>query len=424
MATIQAEVTKYHKKKDGTIPVTIRVTHKQKIRRLRTNLVAYPEDLTRDYKLKGNLKRRADVLVKEMYDTLDDISYFDMEKCDVDFVVAHIRRKLDKDEWNLDFFTFADSYIQGNTHITESTKHTYRIALSALARYVGKRELDINSITLPFLQDFMAFLANEPKYHYDSKLKKTVPTKKKKRTGSGDRLYLAKLATIFNAAKKRYNDEDMGDIRIPRSPFDNISVSAAPSKGQKPFDLDTARTIIRADANKDGERWALDLFVVSLGLMGANIADLYEAVPPKKGIWHYERQKTASRRADKAEMMVKVPDCIAPFLERLTVDAEEGKWLNLSRRFARPNHATKCVNVALKSWATKNGFEPFTFYSARKTWATIAHSKECGIEKALIDECLAHVGDYKVADIYIQRDWERIWEANRKVCELIWKPAE
>ena len=71
MATIQAEVNKFNKRKDGTIPVQIRVTHKRKFARLRTNLIAYPEDLTREGKLKGNLKRKADRLVSDMYDALD-----------------------------------------------------------------------------------------------------------------------------------------------------------------------------------------------------------------------------------------------------------------------------------------------------------------------------------------------------------------
>ena len=420
MASIQVEVNIHNKRKDGTVPVQIRVTHKRHHARLRTNLVAYPEDLTKDGRLKGNLKRRADRLVQDMYDALEHVSYFDLENGDVQFVASAIKRYMDRQDWHLDFFEFADTYINNNTRITESTKGTYIIALSALARYVGKRELDINDISFPFLQDFVTFLLNEPKYHYDSRLKKAVPTKHHKRGGAGSRVYLTKLSTIFNAAKMRFNDEDMGDIRIPRSPFDKISFTVAPSKGQSPLDLDTIRRILHAETDREAERCALDTFAVSLGLMGANMADLYEATPPVKGVWHYERKKTSSRRADKAEMRVKVPKCLEPYLERMTAGASGDRWLNLSNRFSCTNFATKSVNDALKSWAKRNGLKPFTFYSARKTWATVANSKDCGIDKALIDECLAHIGEYKVADIYIQRDWQRVWEANEKVCKLIW----
>lgn len=419
MATIQAEVNKFNKRKDGTIPVQIRVTHKRKFARLRTNLIAYPEDLTREGKLKGNLKRKADRLVSDMYDALETISYFDLQNGDVNFVATYIKKHLSKEDWHLDFFEFADTFLQ-DAHITESTKHTYQVALSALARYVGKRELDINEISLPFLQDFAVFLANEPKKYFSKKQGKLITTKKAKRTGTGDRVYFAKLSTIFNAAKKRYNDEDMGDIRIPRSPFEKITVAASPSEGQDPLPLSTIRLIIQAEPRLQAERDALDLFLLSLGLMGANIADLYEAVPPVGGIWGYERKKTSGRRSDRAEMKVRIPDCVTPYLTRLSAGASPDRWLNLSNRFANANYATKSTNANLKAWAKNNGLPEFTFYAARKTWATIAHSKECGIEKALIDECLAHVGDYRIADIYIQRDWQRIWDANEKVCSLIW----
>ena len=33
-------------------------------------------------------------------------------------------------------------------------------------------------------------------------------------------------------------------------------------------------------------------------------------------------------------------------------------------------------------------------------------------------EALAHVGDYRVTDIYAARNWDLSWEANRKVLDL------
>ena len=419
MATFQVEVNKSHKKKDGTIPVEIRVTHKRKHCRMKTNLIAFPQDLTREGKLKGSMKRKAEDLIHQMYDALEDISFFDLEKCDVKYVAERIKAKLEPENWNLDFFVFAKEYLE-KAPITDSTRHTYEVALSALKRYIGTTTLDINDITLPFLEDFAHFLDNEPKYHYNSKLKKTVPTKLKKRTGTGAKAYFTKLSHIFNAARRRYNDEDLGLIRIPRSPFEKVEIKASPSEGQEPLPLKTVRLMIASTPSKESERNAIDLFLLSLGLMGANMADLYEATPPVEEQWDYKRKKTSRRRTDKAQMKVLIPDCLAPYISRLTVGAASDRWLNLSRRFNRINFATKGTNDALKVWAKNNGLTDFTFYSARKTWATIASSKACGIDKALVDECLAHIGNFKMADIYIQKDWERIWEANRKVCDYIW----
>ena len=41
-----------------------------------------------------------------------------------------------------------------------------------------------------------------------------------------------------------------------------------------------------------------------------------------------------------------------------------------------------------------------------------------------MDEALAHVGDYRVTDIYAERNWELSWEANRKVLSLFRWPGE
>lgn len=78
------------------------------------------------------------------------------------------------------------------------------------------------------------------------------------------------------------------------------------------------------------------------------------------------------------------------------------------------------MNKQLKAWALSKGLEQgFTFYAIRKSWATIARSRPLCLEKATIDECLVHIGDYPVADIYIGRDWELLWEANEKVMSYV-----
>lgn len=422
MATLHAEVNKNHKRKDGCFPVTIRVTHHRQHVRMKTNLVAYPDDFTRDGKLKGNMKFKAEDLVRRMYEALGTISYFDLEKGDASFVAEQIKAKMEPENWSLDFFEFADEYLK-KAPITESTKHTYRVALSALERYNGAESLDINDITHVFLEDFVYFLNTEPKYHYDKKLKLTVATKQKKRTGTAAKAYLVKLGTIFKAAKRRYNDEDIGLIRIPRSPFEKVKVVADPAEGQEPLDLATVRKMIASEPQKISERKALDVFLLSLGLMGPNMADLYYADQTVKEMWDYRRKKTYRRRSDHARMKVLIPDCLAPYITRLTVGAAPDRWLNISAQHKQKDYAIKSINDGLKSWCKNNGVPEFTFYAARKTWATIARSKECSVDKALIADCLDHVGSLRLVDLYASKDWRVIWEANEKVCKYIWGDA-
>jgi integrase len=104
-------------------------------------------------------------------------------------------------------------------------------------------------------------------------------------------------------------------------------------------------------------------------------------------------------------------------LERLTAGGGP-YWL--AALHAIPGNKDGCthkVNRALAGWAERNGVPPFTFYAARKTWASLA--RRAGVEKATIDECLCHIGDFPVADIYIERDWELLNAANRRAIALL-----
>ena len=146
--------------------------------------------------------------------------------------------------------------------------------------------------------------------------------------------------------------------------------------------------------------------------MGANIADLYEALPPINGKWEYCRAKTREHRADNARMVVYVPDEVKPYTERHQ-DYSGKYWLDLWQNYSSPTSITNTINAGLKTICEGCGHKNFTMYAARKSWATIA--RQLGIEKATIDECLAHIGDYKIADIYIERNWDIINAANAKV---------
>ena len=65
-----------------------------------------------------------------------------------------------------------------------------------------------------------------------------------------------------------------------------------------------------------------------------------------------------------------------------------------------------------------NGIDKLTTYYARHSWATIARN-ECGVDRDTVNEALNHASRDKVTDIYIARDWRRVWEANRKVLTLV-----
>ena len=412
MNTFKAIIIPGNKRKDGTYPVNIRVTFRGKTRRLATTLVCAAGDLTRTLKIKdATILNKSDALIARMRDAVKDLSPFDLESHDVDWVVRHIKDALTEEEFHLDFFEWADRYIQGKA---ETTRRAYTCALNTFERYIGKREVDINDISRPMLLEFMEMVDGEKKMHYNNRTGKLEQSKVDKIPRGASTRHLAKLEHIYKAAKDKYNDEDAGRILIPRSPFSKIAKFYPVSKGQSNLGAELMQQIISAQVDSEVMRTALDLFIVSFALMGANMADLYFAKPVKEE-WVYNRQKTRTRRADRAEMRVTIPAELQTYLERLK--GRGGWWLNELHRFASTkDFATARVNRCLRKWCEDNGVEVFTFYAARHTWASLARRE--GVDKSTIDDCLGHKGQFQVADIYAEKAWDLMQEANRKVLAL------
>lgn len=413
MITFKAIIIPGNKRKDGTYIVNIRVTFKGKTRRLATTLICTPADLTRTLKIKNpTILNKSDALIARMRDAVKDLSPFDLESKDVDWVVRHIKDSLTQETFHLDFFEWCDKYVLSKQ---ETTRRAYTCALNTFERFLGKRSIDINDISRPLLLDFMEKVDTEKKMHYDTKTGKVVESKAAKIERGASTRHLAKLEHMFNAAKDKYNDEDAGRILIPRSPFSNITKFYPISNGQPNLGRELMQKIISAQVDNEVMRTALDVFIVSFGLMGANMADLYVAKPVKVE-WIYHRQKTWKKRADHAEMRVTIPEQLKPYLERL--QGKGGWWLNRLHEFASTkDFATARANRCLKRWCEENEVEVFTFGAARHTWASLCRV-DCKVDKSTVDDCLCHKGSFQITDIYAEKAWDLMQEANMKVLEL------
>ena len=414
MITFKPIIIPNNRRKDGTYPVKIRVTFKGVSRRLPTTLVCRQQDLTRSLKIKSaDIMAKGNELCERMRKTLQDVSPFDLENWDVDRVVSHIKDRLSEENFHLDFFSWGEQYLRTKS---EPTRRAYSCALETLSRFLGSRNLDINDISRSMLVEFMEFVDNEPKIHFNPKTgERTASTSEKISRGASSR-HLMKLANIFNQAKNRYNDEDSGKIVIPRSPFSNIPRFFPPANGQRNLGVELMQRIISYQTDDPMIRRSLDAFVVSFGLMGANLADLWSATPIKGKTWIYNRQKTRDRRTDQAEMRVDIPEEILPFIERLQ-DGSKGWWLPVIHNLGKTKDiATDRINRGLRRFCEAEEIPPFTFYGARHSFASIGRS--IGLEKALIDDCLNHKGDFAIADIYAEKSWSLINDANKRIISL------
>ena len=417
MITYKPIVIQGGRRKDGTWPVKIRVTFKGVARRLPTTLVCTDSDLTRSGRIKNpTILQKADDLIRRMRATTDSLSPFTLESWDVDKVVTHIKDTLTAQTFKLDFIAFGREYVQNKD---EGTRAGYLTALNSFERFLGG-DIDVNEITRTKLVEFQEWAGTQGRVFYNWRKGEYQATGKPTAQGGNAGRWVQRLAHIYQAAKDRYNDEDAGRILIPRSPFASVPKPKVVNQGEDALEVEVMQKVIDARPEKPQERIALAAFVLSFGTMGANLADLYDAEPIKGQIWRYFRRKTRKRRRDRAEVYARLEPELEAFVAVLQSFPGEG-WLPGLRWWKSSRIADTQVNKYLHDWQDREGLERFDFYAARHTFATLA--RRIGVEKATVDEALAHVGDFRVTDIYAERNWELSWAANRKVLDLFSWPA-
>lgn len=417
MITFEPIIIPNNKRNDGTYPVKIRIYYNGKCRRLPTTLVCYPSDLTRTKRKSLKMKKdcpqktKAQELIKRMRVFTDPLTMYDLEGKDVDWVVQKIKEGLNEEKFHLDFFEWGEKYIEQKK---PETRKAYIRALNALERFLKVRTLDINSITKMMLIEFMEFVDAEPKMRYDRNTGQIVPSRFERVPKAASSLLVMKLGHIYESAKERYNDEDSDLIRIPKSPFKSIrKVFPVGEQGQEPLDKKIMQRIISAKTDDPKIRTALDAFIVSFALMGANLADLYVAKPFQGNRWSYYRAKITSR---KAEMRVDLPPELLPYIYRLQEGEQKEYWLPKLHELGKTkricNHG---INMYLRKWQKSEGLDDFTFYAGRHSWGQYA--RDLGHDLASVNECLCHKDNLEMGRIYASLTWEQKNAINKAVVD-------
>lgn len=421
MATFKAEVS--NKRADGTYNVRIRVTHNRTIRRISTNIYVTSEDLTRSLKIKN-------VKIIEQYEPLIskcreycNAQGFTLTTIPIDNLVAGLKKSLEGgDRFTLDFIQYTKDKA---AEMKKSTGDAYIIALNSLLRFIKRDTLDISEINVAFLKEYEKFIINEPSQQGNNRKKDKTNIKPK--SGRAISAYPACIRAIHNLAKKEFNDEESGRICIPWSPFKGYGIKPQPKTRKRAISTEDIQKIINLPYEKDktGGKWsrfnlAKDCFILSFALIGMNAIDLYNANITKSKILTYNRTKTEDRRknTDSAEMKVLLEPCILLLLEKYK-DPHNKKMFCFYKHYIIHEGFNDALADGLKQIGKVLNIEGMEFYAARHSWATIARSAAVGIDKATVHEALNHIDDkMKVTDIYIDRDWSVIWNANQKVLAL------
>lgn len=419
--TFKAVVYAHHRKEDGTYNVKIRVTHNRKRKHLPTSIFVTKEDLTRGLKIKNaqvndTLKRTIDGYQKIVATLpIERANVMSIEQV-VDYIQNYNRNN---GVFELDFIAFSRQVIKETEAAGRvGTAHSYESAVNALVRYLKRDTLSIHEVTVKLLTDFCKFLMNEP----------ARPNRTK-----GERapsLYLGNIRILHNKAKAMYNDEDAGIIRIPLSPFKRFQVTRPPLTRKRSITIEQLQAIMRvprrvgyqnsAKYPTSRQELARDMFLLSFGLIGMNSVDLYNCTCIEGDRITYQRTKTSSRRADHATISIKIEPCVMPLVEKYR-DPTGQRVFDFHLRYTTSNGFNGYINRGLKLIGAMEGINipDLEFYAARHTWATLARNK-ANIDKATIHEALNHVDEQmRITDIYLDKDYSKQDEANRRVLELV-----
>ena len=419
MLTIKAEIKKSELKVDGTYNVKIRFTLDRKVKRLSTNLFITSKDLTKSLKFKEDtsIKRAIDRLVLYYREQCFKLQ-LDHNHYSLDEIIEFLNGEQEKQQ-TIDFIKFSREWIASTTI---KGAPNYTTAINALVRFIGKEELDINLITLDFLESFKAFLNKER----EIRTKRLMQQGKRVPSNRSLSLYLISIKKLFNEAKKKYNKKEKNLILIPNSPFMELEIPKQEATRKRAISADIIKKLWKLPYKdmKKGYKstcrynLAKDCFILSFCLMGINSADLYNATEMEGNTIVYNRTKTKDRRLDKAQMKVDIPRLVLPLVEKYK-DKTGKRLFNFYQYYADEKGFNKAINYGLKEIGTILEIDDLEYYAARHSWATIALNK-VGIDKYIVHAALNHIDDaMKVTDIYIERDFVNENKANAKVVKYV-----
>ena len=419
MLTIKAEIKRSELKVDGTYNVKIRFTLDRKVKRLSTNLFVTQQDLTKSLKFKEDtsIKREVDRLVLYYREQCLKLQ-LDQNHYSLDEIIEFLNGEQEKQQ-TINFIKFSREWIAS---ATIKGAPNYTTAINALVRFVGKEELDINLITLDFLEQFKAFLIGER----DARTKKLMQQGKRVTSNRTLSLYLVSIKKLFNEAKRKFNKKDKNLILIPNSPFEDFKIPKQEATRKRAISVDIIKKLWKLPYKdmKKGYKstcrynLAKDCFILSFCLMGINSADLYNATEMRGNTIIYNRTKTKARRLDGAKMMVDIPKIVQPLIDKYK-DSTGKRLFNFYQYYGDEKTFNKAINSGLKEIGSILEVDDLEYYAARHSWATIALNK-VGIDKYIVHAALNHIDDsMKVTDIYIERDFVNENKANAKVVKYV-----
>jgi integrase len=429
MATFKICVFKHQQRRtDEKYPVSIRVYWKNKVSYIGTEYYITEHQISQR---KGSFEIKDTLIIAEL---TKRIEIFEKEKIKLGSKIynysakelsAYYENLISKRESEIiDFIKFGREYCDIEKKKKDGKNVLRTITTLNVIEDYKPDGLPIKDVTSKFLIGFQEYLKTERTIKRKNQFGKEVITIKKPCSDITVVDYMTDIRTLFNAALLHYNDEENDTVKIFHYPFRKYKLPTIPESKKRNISKENIIKIFNiGDDELKFERtiFARDIFILSFILIGINLKDLYElnAKDCSNGRITYMRAKTRKRRKDNALLSVKIEPETLRLIEKYK-DPTNNHLFNFYKKYSNSQIFVSAVNKGLKKIAEICGIEvELSTYYARHSWATIARNK-CKISKSDIDECLNHVNiNNRLADVYIERDWSIIDEANRKVIDYV-----
>ena len=277
------------------------------------------------------------------------------------------------------FYSRFLSYAESRT--AKRTKEIYLVTAKRMVEYDAKiRTKAFEDITKDWLRGFDAFLLDfSPSVN-------------------GRSIHFRNIRAVFRDA--------MANEITMSYPFRVFKIKSEPTI-KRSLTIDELHRLFSFHGSEK-QTMAVDMFKLSLFLIGINVADLCNLTEiGQDGYIHYKRQKTQKLYSIKVEQEA---------LDIIDKYRGEKYLLRILDQYTTVHTFTASWGKILQSI---EGFDCLTSYWARHTWATIANELDIPVD--VISHALGHSFSTgaKVTQVYINFNQQKIDDANRKVIDYI-----
>ncbi len=409
MATFKPIVftTKNHIKSDGTTNIKIRIYHNKDSQYVSTPFYVEPVyfeksgTISKIYYNSENLNFELVEITQKLRKKFIELGNNRTQYMSCielrDYLVKSIQQNSDF----IDFSEFCEEIIRKTKK--KNTAEWYSTSLKALQWYFKSEKINVRSITSRTLNECM------------EKLRESGVNGTPLEPGTVSS-YMRGIRSLFGKCKDFHNNEDFGIMPIPHNPFKRLKIPEYKRK-RKNLQIDAIKQIRNCKPIFERQIIAKDMFMAMFYLMGINPGDLFKIKGVHSGRIKYKRSKTnTERNTHNFPLSIRIEPELKEIIERYS---DTYFFSKIHERYTNDRTFKTAINKGLKEICKDLDIPKATCNWARHSWASIARNN-ARIPKADVDFCLGHVSnDYRMADIYIEVDYDIFDDTNRKVLDLL-----